>query len=228
MYKHIFFDLDRTLWDFATNSHDTLLVLSEKYDFDKKGIPVLEFISDYHQINDALWDEYGKGSIDKEGLRYQRFYRALVKYGVDDDAIVYAMSNDYSAMAPQRTSLFPGTMEVLDYLIQKYPLHIITNGFEESQHTKMKNCGILPYFQNVITSEKAGYKKPHTGIFEYSVQLVGGSTETCIMIGDNLDADIRGAKAAGIHQVYFNPEGKEHAEEVTHEIRELRELMRIL
>ncbi len=229
LYEHIFFDLDRTLWDFETNSHQTLTELAHKYKLSEKGVDSIdEFISVYININERMWDEYRKGLIDKTALRYNRFNEALGKYNIIDRNLTENIGNDYIAFSPLKTSLFPHAVEVLQYLTKKYSLHIITNGFEEVQFIKIKNCGIQQYFDQVITSERAGYKKPDIRIFQYSLNLVNAESANCLMIGDSLDADIVGARDAGLHQVYFNPCGDKHHEDITCEIKSLEELLNLL
>lgn len=228
-YKHIFFDLDQTIWDFETNSRETLIELADKYDFTSKGIhSIPTFLQEYFHINEKMWDDYRKGLVDKNRLRYGRFEDTLKKFHIDDKLLAQNIANDYISMAPFKTNMFPHTLEVLDYLKQKYTLHIITNGFEEVQYIKIKNCGIEPYFEHVITSEKAGFTKPDIRIFHYSMQTAKTNSTNSLMIGDNIDADIIGARNAGIHQVYFNPSGLAHTEDITYEIKSLKELMAFL
>lgn len=228
-YKNIFFDLDRTLWDFETNSHETLTELIAKYKLKEKGIDSdEEFIRNYYLINDRMWEEYSKGLIDKTELRYGRFQKALQHYNIDEIHTAKSLADDYIAYSPLKTNLFPHTAEVLQYLSDKYTLHIITNGFEEVQYIKLKNCNIQHHFNQIITSERAGYKKPDKEIFEYSLNAANATTHNSLMIGDSLDADILGARNAGIHQVFFNPKEQQHTENITHEIRELKDLMSLL
>lgn len=228
-YETIFFDLDHTLWDFETNSRETLIELSEKYNFKDKGIDSIEqFIQKYLGINERMWKEYGKGIIGKEELRHNRFYETLKLYSIDDFNLAKDIGTDYSAIAPFKANVLPYTIETLEYLSKKYPLYIITNGFEEVQHIKLKCCNIDHYFSDVITSERSGFKKPDKRMFDYSVNLVNAKCHTSIMIGDSLEADVLGAKDAGMSQVYFNPKAASHSEDIHHEIRSLNELMDLL
>lgn len=229
MYSHIFFDLDRTLWDFETNSNETLYELNHTYKLKELGVDSIEkFIFEYLIINEQMWTRYRNGLVDKETLRYQRFHQTLLKFDIDNADLTRNLGNDYTSIAPLKTNLVPYTIELLEYLNGKYKLHIITNGFEEVQHVKMKHSGIDKYFSEVITSERAGYKKPDYKIFEFSINLAKGTRENSLMIGDSLEADILGAREFGIHQVYFNPDSLEHDEDITYEIKELKELMNIL
>lgn len=228
-YKHIFFDLDQTLWDFETNSREALTELSDKYEFAAKGIKSMpRFLAEYFSINEKMWEYYRKGTIDKNTLRYARFELALKKFGINNKRLAEDIANDYMLIAPQKTNMFPHTMETLNYLKPRYTLHIITNGFQDSQHVKIRNCGIQHYFNQIITSERAGFRKPDIRIFQYSLSVANACAENSIMIGDSLEADIIGARDAEIHQVYFNPSGKPHTEKITYEIKSLNELITLL
>ncbi len=229
MYKHLFFDLDRTLWDFDTNSREVLHELSAKYRLEERGVLSTDtFISEYIAINEVLWAEYRLDLIDKETLRFDRFHRALQIYGINDRKLSEDIGNDYTSIGPQRSHLLPDAKEVLGYLQEKYVLHIITNGFEETQHIKMECSGLKPFFGEIITSERAGCKKPDKRIFDYSVAVAKTDLVSSLMIGDCLIADIEGARNAGIHQVYFNPGSVAHSDTPTFEIKHLKELINFL
>ncbi len=186
-YKHVFFDLDRTLWDFETNSFETISELADSHKLSERGIDSLtDFIDTYIQINERMWDEYRKGLIDKTALRYERFHETFGNYGISDRTLTENFANDYVSTSPLKTNLFPYCMETLSYLNEKYTLHIITNGFEEVQHVKIKNCAIDHFFEQVITSERAGFKKPDPRIFQYSLDVTNAISSESIMIGDSL------------------------------------------
>lgn len=206
-YRHVFFDLDHTLWDFETNSRETLYDLYHELELAAMGVPTFEHFSEtYHYHNNIFWDRFRKGFISREDLRWKRMWRTLLDYKMPDEPLARRMSERYLEILPTKKNLFHDTVEVLDYLKEKkYPLHLITNGFEKTQHAKLKNSGIDHYFTHVVTSEAAGIMKPHAAIFEYALQAAGATPESSIMIGDTLDADIEGGNNAGIDTVYFNP-----------------------
>lgn len=227
--KHVFFDLDHTLWDFDSNSAETLTELYHRHALQSHGVEdPKHFVATYQEVNEECWAEYRVGTMNKEELRSVRFHRTLIKYGVDEDELAEAFGDDYVQMSPYKKGLIDGTIEVLEYLSQSYELHIITNGFEEVQHIKIQESGLRQYFGEVITSEQAGFKKPAPGIFEYAAQKTNAVPEKSLMIGDGLDTDVLGARKAGFHQVFFNPQGLKHEETPSHEISHLRELMDIL
>ena len=229
LYEHIFFDLDHTLWDFEANSKEAFFELYDKYKLSERGIRSMdEFLSHYFLINEKLWDDYRKGIIVKHQLRYDRFHLAFEKFGINDAQLTTNFSDDYVNSAPYKTNLFPHAIETLEYLKEKYILHIVTNGFEEVQYLKMKNTNLDKYFSQIITSERSGFKKPDIRMFEFSLNEAKADKTKSLMIGDSLEADIIGARNAGLNQVYFNPHQNAHEEDVTHEIRSLKELVGLL
>ncbi|MCG3166496.1 MAG: Pyrimidine 5'-nucleotidase YjjG [Bacteroidia bacterium] len=228
-YRHIFFDLDRTLWDFDRNSRETLEEIFVHQKLTEEGIPSFEiFYKIYHEINAHYWENYRLGNLDKETLRYIRFYDTLTRFGIDNKGLAIRIGNDYVDHSPRKTSLLPGTLEILEYLQGKYTLHIITNGFEEVQHIKMHSSGIAHYFEHIITSERAGHKKPTPEIFRYALKLAGAKRNESIMIGDHLEIDCVGARQTGIDAVYFNPGKIPHGEKIKYEITSLEELKNFL
>ncbi len=228
-YKHLFFDLDKTLWDFKRNSEETLLELFDNYQLKNIGVEdSKKFIDVYTEINEKQWADYRAGRVNKEKMRAERFIKTFDVFQVSNDSLAQQLSDDYLEQCPEKTYLFPQTVEVLDYLSGKYLLHIITNGFEEVQHRKMNNCDITKYFTEIITSEKSGFLKPNPQIFFHALETTGAVEEESIMIGDSLEVDILGAREAGIDQIYFNPDRIEHSEKVTFEIHHLSALTNIL
>jgi putative hydrolase of the HAD superfamily len=228
-YSHLFFDLDNTLWDFESNSAETLHELYEKHNLSSLGIPSVSlFIEKYQLRNQMLWEQYRLGKIDKETLRNDRFKLTFWDMGLDDTLAPPALADDYLIESPKKTRLFPGTLETLDYLAEKYKLHIITNGFSEVQHIKLKASGIDHHFDEVIISEHTGYKKPDVNIFLYAEKKTGAAREECLMIGDGLEIDIRGAINAKWDAVFFNPGKISHDVFSTYEINSLPELKNFL
>ena len=201
-FKHIFFDLDHTLWDFEKNSN---LTFEELFRAHKIHLELEDFIAVYSPINFDYWKRYREEKVSKEELRYGRLKD---KFDALDfkisDTLIHQLSNDYIAVLPNNNYLFDGVFELLDYLKPKYTLHIITNGFEEVQQLKLEKSGIKKYFDTIITSESVGVKKPNPRVFRYALEKVGTMPENCVMVGDNLEADIIGALNCGITSIHFN------------------------
>jgi putative hydrolase of the HAD superfamily len=229
LYRHIFFDLDHTLWDFETNSRQALMQIFESHELPAKGIDSFEkFHEKYMPINDRYWARYHNGLVNKESVRVGRFYDTLVECGLDDETLARNMAGDYIEISPRMKALFPGAVEILNYLHQKYTLHLITNGFAEVQWIKVEHSGLKPFFEHIIISEEVGTQKPDKAIFEIAMQRANTNNLECIMIGDNYNTDIVGAKNAGIDQVFFNPGKNRKRQPVTYEITELAQLKGIL
>ena len=228
-YKHLFFDLDRTLWDFESSSKNTFDMLFEKYRLNELQIPNSEtFYTIYSIHNDKLWDAYREGTIEKDVLRDLRFKLTLADFGINNDKLATNLGDDYLFLSPRNVALFPYTTEILTYLKPNYALHIITNGFEEVQFIKLKAANLDLFFDTVTTSEEAGYKKPSKEIFDFSLQKAHAMAFESLMIGDDWEVDIIGAKNTGIDQVFFNTNEKITTEKATFEIKQLRELELIL
>lgn len=228
-YKHLFFDLDHTLWDFDANARSTLEHLHLEMKLADRGVHDFDlFYKNYLVHNDKLWTRYRKGFIKQDELRLKRMWLTLLDFRIADDALTREMSDMFLQLLPTRTLLFPDTKEVLQYLEDKgYGLHLITNGFEKTQHSKLQCCGLDSFFKVVVTSECSNSIKPERGIFEYAMNRTGASVEESIMIGDNLEVDIAGAMNIGMDQIHVNFAGLEQDIKPTYTVKTLRELKEI-
>lgn len=199
---HVFFDLDHTLWDFDKNS---ALTFEYIFKLNQIDVELSRFLEVYVPINYEYWENYRKNLVSKEKLRYGRLKDSFValSYRVED-GMINKLSNDYILYLSEYNNLLEGGVEALIYLSKKYKLHIITNGFEEVQHRKLKNSNILSYFDTITTSEEAGVKKPHPDIFDISLRKANAIPQTSVMIGDNYEADIIGAADFGLQTIYFD------------------------
>jgi putative hydrolase of the HAD superfamily len=223
--RQLFFDLDRTLWDFEANSKRALQHLYEELEL---GVHIEHFNHFHHtyiRINAELWNAYGKGKINKEELRNSRFEKTLAYHGINDKVVSDKMSDGYITLSPTQTQLFPQALEVLQFFQQEgYRMHIITNGFKEVQHIKLSNSGLAEYFEHVLCSEEIGATKPHRAIFEEAMRRTDCLPQHAIMIGDDFKADIIGALNAGWTAIHFDPEHKYKKERNVKRIRSLSEL----
>lgn len=228
-YKHLFFDLDRTLWDFDAAAEVAFERIYDKYDLKSLGIPSAhEFHEVYHPLNEQLWVLYRADKITKDDLNRTRFLKPLEHYGIHDVELADHLSKDYVYWSPRIVRLVPGTMELLEYLKPKYHLHLITNGFQEIQGTKLSLSGMEPYFKTLTVSEEVGVKKPNPEIFQYALRKAHATAEESLMIGDEMAVDIDGARAAGMDTVFFNPKREKEEGECTYEVRSLLEIKEML
>ncbi|UII27668.1 YjjG family noncanonical pyrimidine nucleotidase [Fulvivirga maritima] len=192
------------------------------------GFSSSAFIERFTTVNYGLWDQFNHGLIDKDKLREERFHKILHHFKVLDKPLSLKISDAYLKLCPTKTNLFPYTHDVLTYLQSKYQLYILTNGFNDVQQIKINSSNLTSYFKGVITSDSIGYKKPNKEIFDHALEVAGIANYEGLMVGDNLNADIRGARNADIASIYFNPERNRHKEKQLTEISCLSELMNIL
>lgn len=228
--KDIFFDLDHTIWDFDKNAQETLHELYYIYKFDKlfnqkSSDP---FIATYTHHNHRLWGLYHHGKIDKATLRKARFEDTFKDLGVAPDLFPTRFEEDYLRICPTKTNLFPHAHETLAYLQKRYSLHLITNGFKEASVVKIEKSKLKDYFKTIVISELVGVNKPHPQIFEHAVHNAETHSNYSVMVGDNIDADVRGAQNFGMSAIFFNPNHVEKPLDVNHQISCLKELTTIL
>lgn len=222
--NHIFFDLDRTLWDFETNSRTVLEILYKEYELNNYFDAFELFFKQYKQVNEQMWQQYYQKEVTKEEVRLLRFYKTI---GENKERCTQ-ISRDYIEMSVQQTAVFPHTYETLTELKKRnYTLHIITNGFTEVQYKKLNNCRLENYFDTVTTSEDAQHHKPDIRSFQFALRQAKTTAQQTAMVGDDLITDIQGANTAGLFSIYFNPNRYTAPHEANKEIHELKSLLRL-
>lgn len=227
-YEVIFFDLDRTLWDYESNSKSTLIELLQKY-APNSDIPPDQFVNTFYKINESLWKEYRNNNITKIFLSDNRFILTFREFGHNATSFAEKIRDEYISEGPKKTKLFSNTIQSLEYLKnQGYKLYLLTNGFEEVQKTKIKASNLDVFFEKMITSEKVGYQKPAPEIFEYALKISNSEKEKCLMIGDDLECDILGAQTFGIDTAFTNYLNIDHKVNPNYEINDLSQLKSFL
>ncbi len=224
--QHVFFDLDHTLWDFEKNSALTFMRILDEHAVE---VSFNSFIETYKPINAHYWKLYREERVSKEKLRYDRLNETFKKLNYKaSDTLINTLSEKYIEHLPGFNHLFDGTIELLEYLQEKYELHIITNGFEEVQTLKMQKSGILPYFKEIITSESVGVKKPNPKVFRYALEKANAEPGNSLMIGDNLEADIQGALDCNLSVIHCNFEKEKVTIDNLISVTSLNEIMKYL
>ena len=204
--KHIFFDLDRTLWDFDTNSKAALEIMFEEHKLGDRMRSFQSFYTTYKKINGKLWNSYGSGKITKDVLRVKRFNDTLKCFQIDDVELATTLGEDYVNISPYQTNIFPGTIETLKELKgNDHELHIITNGFKEIQAIKLKNSGLSDYFDIIVCSEEVGKNKPAPEVFHHATSQANAVPSESLMIGDDYLVDVVGAERFGMKGILFDP-----------------------
>ncbi len=198
----IFFDLDHTLWDFDANSKLAFEKLLKKNNL---NLSIEDFCKIYKPINSYYWEEYSKGNKTKKEVKLGRLEETFASLNISTtSSFIEDFAHDYLHFLKEEKLLIEGSLEILEYLKNKYKLHILTNGFIEIQEGKIKNAGIEHFFDQIISSEEIGKQKPHPEVFKYAVNKANTFAHKSVMIGDNFKSDILGARNAGMHVIHFD------------------------
>lgn len=226
--KHIFWDLDHTIWDYTTNARLTIFEL-----YDRHNIKSLThhdaamFHKTYCKHNDLAWEHYRKGIINKAELRQRRFFDTFIELGLIPEGLSDVFETEFVERCPSKGILIEGALKVISHFSTRVDQHIITNGFKETQTIKMHSSGIHPFFKTMTNSEDAGFQKPHPEIFRMAMQSAGAKPENSLMVGDNYEADILGAYSIGMKCVFYNPSGQ-LVDNQPNEIRSISQLVELI
>lgn len=227
-YKHLFFDLDHTLWDTDRNAKESLNEIYHELDYSEIAFPTFElFYTSYRKHNERLWGLYAENKIGRDAVRVNRFRFTLEDFQIKDYNVAEMMADEFVKRTPHKKHLMQDTLLVLNKLSQKYKMSVITNGFAESQYTKLASTGLNKYFENVFISEEIGFNKPDPKIFLHALNHSNIKFDEALMVGDTYETDILGARSVGIDQVYFREDHpSEHV--ATFKISQLLELLEII
>lgn len=228
--KHIFFDLDNTLWDYRRNAKITLVRLYEEFQVEENyGYTFEEFFPHYYESNEQLWADYRDGKVTKEELRARRFPEAFANMGIPNAPFALDFEKRFVNEVTTSNYVVEGAEEILKYLKEKYHLHILSNGFEEVTHQKINGSIVKNYVETITTAEGAGVPKPDPLVFETAMKKAGTTAEESIYIGDDWIADMLGATRVGMKAIFFNPLNENHLwmEEipVIYQLSELKEYL---
>lgn len=227
-YAVVFFDLDNTLWDFDANATEALIQLHKKHQLlEKTGFDEQVFIEIYTKINKQYWSLYEQGKVNKETLRTQRFVDTFIELGIEESHQPKNIWQEYLQICPLMPHVINGALDTLEALSSNYRLGIITNGFEETQHIKIKQAGFAPFIEHTITSEKVGHAKPNLEIFEFALKLFSIDKQQCLYIGDTWETDVLGACNAGIDTFYFNTQSHQNETALPSYLGEINELTKL-
>lgn len=224
-YKTLFFDVDDTLLDFAATERKALRSLFSEIQFDLSP----EAEERYRTINRGLWNSYEEGIIGRDEVLNTRFALFLKEFGREEDGT--ALELKYRAYIANGHDLIDDAFELVSELHQHYELYIVTNGVSDTQHKRLKDSNLLPFFKEVFVSEDTGFQKPMKEFFTYVFNRIPHfDLKESLIIGDSLNADIKGGQLSGLDTCWFNPAHQPNTLGVipTYEIHSLLELRGIL
>jgi putative hydrolase of the HAD superfamily len=228
--RHIFFDLDNTLWDHRKNAKLTLEGLFSKYKIQEKHqLSFDDFHYKYDEINERLWELIRDGEIDKEYLRKHRFYDTFLHFGIDDFELAQVFEHQFLDEIIAYNELIDGALDILEYLKTKeYQIHIISNGFHEVTHRKIDGSGIRQYVETVTSADEVKVRKPNPKIFEFALNKANAERKESVLIGDDWIADVKGAQNFGMKAVFFDVLKDNRTEEGLTSIQDLNEIRTFL
>lgn len=230
-YKNLFLDFDDTLYDTYGNAVIALRETFEEFRLERWFPDPQVFYDAYWRANIDLWSQYSKGEITRPYLIVERFRRPLsCGQGLDvTERLCLEIGDRFLDYCSSKPGVIEGAHELMDYLKGKgYRMHVCSNGFHEVQYKKLAACGLRDYFDTIILSEDAGVNKPQPAFFDYALLTAGAERQTTLMIGDNLQTDIAGARNAGLDTILFNRWSVEPVGIPTYTVASLRDIMHIL
>lgn len=227
-YSAVFIDWDDTLWDFKANAYVALEKAYEKHGLQHYFDSFQHFYTLYERRNKELWAEYAQEKISKDELQKERFIYPFSMVGHKDEMLSERVGTDFLELTIQQNNLVKDAADIMQYMAQKYPIVIVSNGFKEVQYRKIASSGLTPYISHVVLSEEVGCQKPNKQIFEYALTLVGKQPSEVIMIGDNIETDIKGAAMMGMDTIYLSDKEPLTTDYPTHTVRALREIRQII
>lgn len=224
-YQTLLFDVDNTLLDFSTAEEEALRLLFEDQDFPL----TIEVKDQYKKINQSLWRLFEEGKIDRDTVMNTRHSRLFKEYGREVDGAL--LESKYRKYLREGHQLVDGAFELINHLHNHFDLYIVTNGDSETQHKRLKDSGLYPFFKEIFVSDEIGFQKPQKEFFDYVfARIPNFSVEKGIIIGDSLSADIKGGYLSGIDSCWINPEMLPNDTNIipTYQIQKLDELYHIL
>ena len=204
-YRWLLFDADGTLFDYETAEHQALTATLADCGLDAGP----EVLVTYQEVNARLWHDFEQGLTTPDRIKTERFARLFEALGLAGPTLDPVRVGDaYLDHLGACSQLFPDAITLLDALVGKVHLALITNGLTRVQRARLAHSGLNACFEAVVISEEEGVAKPEPGIFDVIFSRMGHPHRSeVLMVGDSLTSDIRGANRYGIDACWYNPRG---------------------
>jgi putative hydrolase of the HAD superfamily len=228
--RAIIFDLDDTITDFLSAA-DAAFVSAFSDIAEEHGVAVSDLHARYMELFEEFYTLHLEGVVTLEEFRVYRFSRAFELVGLPIDDSFLDLTVDFLYYYDHELETFPGALEVLRDLDERYPLGIITNGPTDAQWRKINKFALSEIFEVILVSGQLGIAKPDPRIFDVALEGLRVGPENAIMVGNSLEHDHQGAMNAGIRFVWANhrnrelPEGWPEPDHIIGSFAELRDLL---
>lgn len=199
-YTTLLLDLDGTLFDFDAGEIEALkIALSDN------GIePTEEIMNRYIQVNKSLWEALERKETTIPEIQRTRFQVLFddMKMNRNDGEKV---SDDYRIALSNQHQLLEGVWETLTKLKKEYKLVVISNGFYTTQMKRLNDSKIIDFMDELFISGKMGVQKPAKEYFDEVFKVLDEDKKNCLVVGDSLSSDIKGANNYGLDSLWINP-----------------------
>lgn len=203
-FDAIFIDADNTLFDFDRTQHNAIndSLIHFRLPTDTSAIAC------YNRINRHCWDQHDAGHVPVQHINSMRWNRWAEEMGVASKIDADELADHYEMNLAQQCEKEEGAEELFDYLVSKYPVHIITNGFPAVQEHRWHKAGWADRLQGITISSVVGVKKPQPEIYSIAMAAVGVTdVSRCLMIGDDIKSDVQGPQAVGMKGCWYRRKG---------------------
>ena len=212
----VLFDLDNTLVDTLETWG---AAFAEVLEAECASHPELRGLGPAEHVHDQVFRplmlerhaEIG-GEWDDELVGYG-FRRLLTDHASRDDALAAHLSEAYLHALSRPFRLFSDATATLEALGARYRLGLVTNGAARNQRSRIAPLGLDAYFEAIAVSGELGIRKPDPAIFDHVLARIGVPASAAVHVGDDLEADVGGARAAGMAAVWVNRDGRRYDSE---------------
>lgn len=227
----ILWDVDGTLLDFQKAEEHAIRKGFERLHF---GECTDEMLRQYSSINAEYWRRLAYGEFTKKEILVRRFRDFFTMYGINPE-YAETFNENYQPDLGDFAFYVDGAEETVEALRGKKLQFAATNGTITAARKKLKLSGLSELLDGVFISDELGYEKPSMEYFDRVFEDIRKNygvftPDEVVIVGDNPASDIQGGDVAGIHTIWFNPEGKKNGTpfRVDAEIKALPELLDLL
>ena len=204
----IFFDLDETLVSYEAAEEAGFSASEARLKALRPGLPAGrlrdEALRTYFARFAPGMPEFSRlATLPTRTLRRELTASALAALNVADKALLEALLDAYEAAYESSFSVYPDVLPTLDALKSHFRLGIITNGPGPMQREKLEKFGLTHYFDPILVDTEVGVSKPDTAIFRHAERLAQLPPERLLFVGNDLEADVGGARAAGWQNIWI-------------------------